>query len=55
MRGYSAVLDELDGGLAVEGKLELVAEFKDEVLLEAPVAVEILLDGPGDISICLCD
>jgi hypothetical protein len=53
VEGYSSVLDKLDGGLAVEGEFELVAEFEDEELLGVGVTVEVLLAGAGDVPVGL--
>ena len=52
---FRSVLDELDGGLAVEGEFELVAEFEDEELLGSGVAVEVAFAGTGDVAIGLDD
>ena len=55
MERYCSVFDEFYGCLAVEGEFELVAEFEDEELLCVGVAVEVLLAGPGDVSVGLHD
>lgn len=53
MEGYCSVLDELYGCLAVEGQFELVAELEDQELLGVGVTVEVLLAGPGDVTVGL--
>jgi hypothetical protein len=52
---YSTVLDQLNGGLAVEWQLELVAQLEDEELLGVSIAVEVLLEGTGDVAVGLDD
>ena len=52
---YGTILDKFDRGLTVVRQLELISEFKNEVLFCFWISIKVLFAETGDIAICLCD